>query len=140
MYIEQSMRHFLDKLSSKSPEPGGGSAAALVGSEGAALVGMVAQGLHPVADRVARGLVARHHQQHESADRGPVPQGSAAGLHPPVHRLRGRQRRHHQERHFVHSRCGLLGITQAVVDSGMRGVLVKSVMDVGTYASRDDIM
>ena len=41
MYIDQPMRHFLDKLSSKSPEPGGGSAAALVGAEGAALVGMV---------------------------------------------------------------------------------------------------
>ncbi|MHB8173621.1 MAG: cyclodeaminase/cyclohydrolase family protein [Nitrospirota bacterium] len=41
MYVDQPMRHFLDKLSSKSPEPGGGSAAALVGSEAAALVGMV---------------------------------------------------------------------------------------------------
>jgi len=41
MYIDQPMRHFLDKLSSKSPEPGGGSAAALVGAEAAALVGMV---------------------------------------------------------------------------------------------------
>jgi len=41
MYIEQSMRHFLDKLASKSPEPGGGSVAALTGSLGAALVSMV---------------------------------------------------------------------------------------------------
>jgi len=41
MYIAQPMQHFLDKLSSKSPEPGGGSAAALVGAEAAALVGMV---------------------------------------------------------------------------------------------------
>ena len=41
MYIDMPMRHFLDKLSSKSPEPGGGSAAALVGAEAAALVGMV---------------------------------------------------------------------------------------------------
>jgi len=41
MYIEEPMKHFLDKLSSKSPEPGGGSAAALVGATGAALVGMV---------------------------------------------------------------------------------------------------
>jgi len=41
MYIDQPMRHFLDRLSSKSPEPGGGSAAALVGAEAAALVGMV---------------------------------------------------------------------------------------------------
>jgi formiminotetrahydrofolate cyclodeaminase len=42
MYIEQPMRHFLDKLASKSPEPGGGSVAALTGSLGAALVSMVA--------------------------------------------------------------------------------------------------
>lgn len=41
MYIDQPMKHFLDKLSSKSPEPGGGSAAALVGAEAAGLVGMV---------------------------------------------------------------------------------------------------
>ncbi|MGC2423693.1 MAG: cyclodeaminase/cyclohydrolase family protein [Nitrospirota bacterium] len=41
MYVDMPMRHFLDKLSSKSPEPGGGSAAALVGAEAAALVGMV---------------------------------------------------------------------------------------------------
>lgn len=42
MYITQPMQHFLDKLSSKSPEPGGGSAAALVGAEAAGLVAMVA--------------------------------------------------------------------------------------------------
>jgi formiminotetrahydrofolate cyclodeaminase len=36
------MRHFLDKLASSSPEPGGGSVAALTGSLGAALVSMVA--------------------------------------------------------------------------------------------------
>ncbi len=41
MYIDQSMRHFLDKLASKSPEPGGGSVAALTGSLGAGLVSMV---------------------------------------------------------------------------------------------------
>ena len=41
MYITQPMQYFLDRLSSKSPEPGGGSAAALVGAEAAALVGMV---------------------------------------------------------------------------------------------------
>jgi len=41
MYIDQPMRHFLDKLASKSPEPGGGSVAALTGSLGAALVSMV---------------------------------------------------------------------------------------------------
>jgi cytosine/adenosine deaminase-related metal-dependent hydrolase len=41
---------------------------------------------------------------------------------------------------LVLSRYGLQGTTQAVVDSGMRGVLVKSVMDVGTYAARDNIM
>lgn len=42
MYIEQPLRHFMDKLASKSPEPGGGSVAALVGALGAALVSMVA--------------------------------------------------------------------------------------------------
>ena len=41
MYIDQPMRHFLDKLASKAPEPGGGSVAALTGSLGAALVSMV---------------------------------------------------------------------------------------------------
>ena len=41
MYIDQPIRHFLDKLASKSPEPGGGSVAALTGSLGAALVSMV---------------------------------------------------------------------------------------------------
>jgi formiminotetrahydrofolate cyclodeaminase len=41
MYIEQPLRNFLDKLASRSPEPGGGSVAALTGSLGAALVSMV---------------------------------------------------------------------------------------------------
>ncbi len=41
MYVEQPLRHFLDKLASKSPEPGGGSVAALTGALGAALVSMV---------------------------------------------------------------------------------------------------
>ncbi len=38
------------------------------------------------------------------------------------------------------SRYGLDGITQAVVDSGMRGILAKSVMDIATYATRENIM
>jgi len=41
MYIDQPMCHFLDKLASKSPEPGGGSVAALTGALGAGLVSMV---------------------------------------------------------------------------------------------------
>lgn len=41
MYIEQPLRHFLDKLATKSPEPGGGSVAALTGALGAGLVSMV---------------------------------------------------------------------------------------------------
>ena len=41
MYMDQPLRHFLDKLASKSPEPGGGSVAALTGALGAALVSMV---------------------------------------------------------------------------------------------------
>jgi len=42
MYIEQPIQGFMDKLASKSPEPGGGSVAALTGALGAALVSMVA--------------------------------------------------------------------------------------------------
>jgi len=41
-YIDQPLRFFMDRLASKSPEPGGGSVAALVGALGAALVSMVA--------------------------------------------------------------------------------------------------
>jgi formiminotetrahydrofolate cyclodeaminase len=41
VYIDQPLRHFMDKLASKSPEPGGGSVAALTGALGAALVSMV---------------------------------------------------------------------------------------------------
>lgn len=41
-YVEGSIQAFLDKLAGESPEPGGGSAAALVGALSAALVSMVA--------------------------------------------------------------------------------------------------
>ncbi len=41
MYIEKPLVAFMDKLASKSPEPGGGSGSALVGALGAALVSMV---------------------------------------------------------------------------------------------------
>lgn len=41
-YIDGSIRAFLDKLATSSPEPGGGSVAALAGALGAALVSMVA--------------------------------------------------------------------------------------------------
>ena len=41
MYVEKPMIEFLDKLASRSPEPGGGSVSALVGALGAALVSMV---------------------------------------------------------------------------------------------------
>jgi glutamate formiminotransferase/formiminotetrahydrofolate cyclodeaminase len=41
MYIDRPMRNYIDKLASGHPEPGGGSAAALAGSLGAALVSMV---------------------------------------------------------------------------------------------------
>lgn len=42
MYVKKPMIEFLDKLASRSPEPGGGAASALVGAVGAALVSMVA--------------------------------------------------------------------------------------------------
>ncbi len=41
-YIDGSIRAFLDKLATSSPEPGGGSVAALVAALGAGLVSMVA--------------------------------------------------------------------------------------------------
>ncbi len=41
MYIDEPMRNFMDALASKAPTPGGGSAAALAGALGAALVSMV---------------------------------------------------------------------------------------------------
>lgn len=40
-YIKETAESYLDKLASGDPEPGGGSAAALTGSLGAALVSMV---------------------------------------------------------------------------------------------------
>jgi len=39
--VDKPIRHFLDELASRSPTPGGGSVAALMGAQGAALVGMV---------------------------------------------------------------------------------------------------
>lgn len=41
MYVDGTIRDFLNRLASGFPEPGGGSAAALVGALGAALVSMV---------------------------------------------------------------------------------------------------
>jgi len=41
MIKEASIEHFLHELASKSPTPGGGSAAAIMGAMGAALVAMV---------------------------------------------------------------------------------------------------
>ncbi len=42
MYIEKRVTEFIDELASKASMPGGGSAAALAGASGAALVSMVA--------------------------------------------------------------------------------------------------
>jgi len=41
-YKNQSLQFYLDQLASRNPVPGGGSAAALVGALGAALIAMVA--------------------------------------------------------------------------------------------------
>ncbi len=41
MYIEEKLGKYLDDLAAKKPAPGGGSAAALTGALGAALLGMV---------------------------------------------------------------------------------------------------
>lgn len=41
MLVDLSIREYLDQLASSSPTPGGGSAAALTGAQGAALVSMV---------------------------------------------------------------------------------------------------
>jgi formiminotetrahydrofolate cyclodeaminase len=42
MYSDKSLRFFLDRLCSDSPEPGGGSASALIGATAASLAGMLA--------------------------------------------------------------------------------------------------
>lgn len=42
MYIDKSLKTYLDDLAAKKPAPGGGSAAALVGATGAALLAMAA--------------------------------------------------------------------------------------------------
>lgn len=42
MYINQSIKGYLDDLAAKKPTPGGGSTAALVGATGAGLISMVA--------------------------------------------------------------------------------------------------
>lgn len=41
---------------------------------------------------------------------------------------------------LILGRYGLDGMTRATIDSGMRGILAKSVMDLPTYATRDNIM
>ncbi len=43
MFIEMTLKEFLDRLASASPAPGGGSVSALAGSLGAALASMVAR-------------------------------------------------------------------------------------------------
>ena len=63
MIVDRSIRGFLDELASSAPTPGGGSAAALVGAVGAALLAMVGnltagkKGYEAV-DRSMRDLVA----------------------------------------------------------------------------------
>ena len=63
MIVDRNIREFLDELASSAPTPGGGSAAALVGAVGAALLAMVGnltvgkKGYEAV-DRSMRDLVA----------------------------------------------------------------------------------
>lgn len=62
MMNDTSIEQFLDELASKSPTPGGGSAAAIMGAMGAALVSMVCnltvgkKNYETVADDMARTL------------------------------------------------------------------------------------
>ncbi len=64
MYQQQSLQNFLERLASGDPTPGGGSAAAVMGAMGAALVSMVANltigkpRYRPVEDDMRR-LLAR---------------------------------------------------------------------------------
>jgi len=44
MYRTQSLQQYLDDLAAKKPAPGGGSAAALVGATGCALLSMACNG------------------------------------------------------------------------------------------------
>ena len=44
MYRTQSLQQYLDDLAAKKPAPGGGSAAALVGAIGCALLSMACNG------------------------------------------------------------------------------------------------
>jgi len=58
MYLDQPLRSFLEDTASKTPTPGGGSVAALVGSLGAALLCMVGNFTlgKPKFEKVERGI------------------------------------------------------------------------------------
>lgn len=74
MYIEKPLVAFMDKLASKSPEPGGGSGSALVGALGAALVSMVGNltsgkdKYASVQDRIEELLTSSEKARHELQD------------------------------------------------------------------------
>ena len=74
MNIEKPLVAFMDKLASKSPEPGGGSGSALVGALGAALVSMVGNltsgkdKYASVQDRIEELLTSSEKARHELQD------------------------------------------------------------------------
>ena len=62
LYVDKSVKYFIDKLAAKTPAPGGGSVAALLGALGCGLLSMVAnytmarKGFNGYKDRAMKSL------------------------------------------------------------------------------------